>query len=81
MYPFYGKIKGKRFASIVVGQVTGQEGIISRGKVEDYFKSIAGLFELDHRGVISVSARNPKDASQIKDIEKQCENLATKILK
>jgi len=81
MYPLYGKIKGKRFASIVVGQVSGQEGIASRGKVEDYFKSIAGLFELDHRGAISVSARNPNDASQIKDIEKQCENLATKILK
>ena len=81
MYPLYGKIKGKRFASIVVGQVGGQDGVVSRGKVEDYFKAIAGLFELNHVGSLSVTARNPNDASKIKDIEKQCEDLATKILK
>ena len=80
MYPLYGKIKGKRFASVVVGQVGGQEGITSRGKVEDYFKAIAGLFELDHVGSLSVAARDPNDASKITDIEEQCENLATKIL-
>jgi multimeric flavodoxin WrbA len=81
MYPLYGKIKGKRFASVVVGQVTGVDGIASRGKVEDYFKSIAGLFGLDYRGSISVAARDPNDASKITDIGKQCEDLATKILK
>jgi multimeric flavodoxin WrbA len=81
MYPLYGKIKRKRFASVVVGQVTGADGISSRGKVEDYFKSIAGLFELDYRGSLSVAARDPNDASKITDIEKQCEDLATKILK
>jgi len=81
MYPLYGKIKGKRFASVVVGQVTGADGIASRGKVEDYFKSIAGLFGLDYRGSISVAARDPNDASKITDIGKQCEDLAAKILK
>ena len=80
MYPLYGKIKGKRFASVVVGQVGGQEGITSRGKVEDYFKAIAGLFELDHVGSLSVAARDPHDASKITDIAEQFENLATKIL-
>jgi multimeric flavodoxin WrbA len=81
MYPLYGKINGKRFASVVVGQVTGADGVASRGKVEDYFKSIAGLFGLDYRGSISVTARDPNDASKIIDIEKQCEDLATRILK
>jgi hypothetical protein len=81
MYPLYGKINGKRFASVVVGQVTGADGVASRGKVEDYFKSIAGLFGLDHRGSMSVAARDPNDASKIMDIEKQCEDLATRILK
>jgi multimeric flavodoxin WrbA len=81
MYPLYGKINGKRFASVVVGQVTGADGVASRGKVEDYFKSIAGLFGLDYRGSISVASRDPNDASKIKDIEKQCEELATGILK
>jgi len=81
MYPLYGKIKGKRFASVVVGQVGGQEGITSRGKVEDYFRAIAGLFELDHAGSLSVAARDPNDASKITDIAEQFENLATKILK
>jgi multimeric flavodoxin WrbA len=81
MYPLYGKINGKRFASVVVGQVTGADGVASRGKVEDYFKSIAGLFGLDYRGSISVAARDPNDASKITDIEKQCEDLATRILK
>jgi multimeric flavodoxin WrbA len=81
MYPLYGKIKGKRFASIVVGQVTGADGIASRGKVEDYFKSIAGLFELDYKGSLSVAARDPNDASKITEIEKQCEDLAERILK
>ncbi len=81
MYPLYGKIKGKRFASVIVGQVTGADGIASRGKVEDYFKSIASLFGLDYRGSISVAARNPNDASKIADIEKQCEDLATIVLK
>jgi len=81
MYPLYGKIKGKRFASVIVGQVTGADGVASRGKVEDYFKSIASLFGLDYRGSISVAARDPNDASRITDIEKQCEDLATRILK
>jgi multimeric flavodoxin WrbA len=80
MYPLYGKIKGKRFASIVVGQVGGQEGVTSRGKVEDYFKAISGLFELNYVGSLSVTARDPNDVSRIVDIEKQCESLATKIL-
>jgi multimeric flavodoxin WrbA len=81
MYPLYGKIKGKRFASVIVGQVTGTDGVASRGKVEDYLKSIAGLFELDYRGSISVAARDPTDASKITDVEKQCEDFATRILK
>jgi multimeric flavodoxin WrbA len=81
MYPLYGKIKGKGFASIVVGQVGGADGAASRGKVEDYFKSIAGLFGLDYLGSISVAARDPNDASKIPNIEKQCEDLATRILK
>jgi multimeric flavodoxin WrbA len=80
-YPLYGKIKGKRFASVVVGQVPGAEGTASRGKVEDYFKMIAGLFGLDYRGAISVAARDPNDASRVADAEKQCEDLATRILK
>ena len=81
MYPLYGKINGKRLASVVVGQVGGNEGITSRGKVEDYFKVIAGTFGLDYRWSISLTARDPNDASKITDIEKQCEDLATKILK
>jgi multimeric flavodoxin WrbA len=81
MYPLYGKIKGKGFASVVVGQVAGADGIASRGKVEDYFRVIAGMFGLDYRGLISVTARDPNDASGIADIEKQCEDLATRILK
>jgi multimeric flavodoxin WrbA len=81
MYPIYGKINGKRFASVVIGQVPGADGIASRGKVEDYFKSIASLFGLENRGSISITARNPNDASKITDIEKQCEDLVTNILK
>lgn len=80
MYPLYGKINGKRLASVVVGQVGGNEGITSRGKVEDYFKGIAGIFGLDYRYSISITARDPNDASKIADIEKQCEDFATKIL-
>jgi multimeric flavodoxin WrbA len=81
MYPLYGKIKGKKFASVVVGQVTGTDGIASRGKVEDYLKAIAGLFELSNVGSLSVAARDPNDASKITDIEEQCEDLAARILK
>jgi len=81
MYPLYGKIKGKIFASVVVGQATGADGITSRGKVEDYFKSIAGLFGLDYKGSISIVARDPNDASKTSDIGKQCEDLATRILR
>jgi multimeric flavodoxin WrbA len=81
MYPLYGKINGKQLASVVVGQVGGNEGITSRGKVEDYFKIIAGIFGLDYRYSISLAARDPNDASKIADVEKQCEDLATKILK
>ena len=81
MYPLYGKINGKRFASVVVGQVPGADGAASRGKVEDYFKSIASLFGLDNKGSISVAVRDPNDASKIADIGKQCEDLATRMLK
>jgi multimeric flavodoxin WrbA len=81
MYPLYGKIKGKRFASVVVGQTTGAEGIASRGKVEEYFKSIAGLFGLDYKGSISIAARDPNDASKTPRIGNQCEDFARRILK
>jgi len=81
MYPLYGKIKGRKFGSVVVGQVTGADGIASRGKVEDYFKAIASLFGLDYKGSISVAARDPNDACRIPGIQKQCEDLAAKILK
>ena len=81
MYPLYGKIKGKKFASVVVGQVSGTDGIASRGKVEDYLKAIAGLFELNNVGSLSVAARDPNDASKIIDIQGQYEDLAARILK
>jgi multimeric flavodoxin WrbA len=80
-YPLYGKMKGKRLASVVVGQTAGAEGAASRGKVEDYFKLFATTFELDYTGSVSVTAKDPNDASKIPDIEKQCEELTTKILK
>jgi multimeric flavodoxin WrbA len=80
-YPLYGKIKGKRFASVVVGQTSGAEGAASRGKVEDYLKLVASTFELDYAGSLSVAARDPNDASKIPDIEKQCEELTKKILR
>jgi len=79
--PLYGRIKGKRFASIVVGQVLGDEGAASRGKVENYFKIIADTFGLNYTGSLSVAARNPNDASKIPHIEKRCQELITKILK
>jgi multimeric flavodoxin WrbA len=80
-YPLYGRIKGKRFGSIVVGQIPGEEGTKSRGKVEDYFKLVASTFEMDYIGSLSVTARDPNDASRIAGIEKQCEDLVAKILK
>jgi multimeric flavodoxin WrbA len=80
-YPLYGKIKGKKFASVVVGQVTGTDGIASRGKVVDYLKAIADLFELNNVGSLSIAARNPNDASKITNIEEQCQDLATRLLK
>jgi multimeric flavodoxin WrbA len=80
MAPLCDKIKGKRFASVVVGQISGQEGIESRGKVEEYFEVIAGLFELDNVGSLSVVARDPKDASKISGIGEKCEVLAKEIL-
>jgi len=79
--PLYGRIKGKRFASIVVGQVPGEEGAASRGKVENYFKLIADTFGLDFTGSLSVTARDPNDASRILHIEERCQDLATKTLK
>jgi multimeric flavodoxin WrbA len=80
-YPLYGRIKGKRFASVVVGQTLGAQGVASRAKVEDYFKLVASTFEMNYTGSLSVTAKDPNDASKITDIEKQCENLAVKILK
>ncbi|MCJ7422744.1 flavodoxin family protein [Candidatus Bathyarchaeota archaeon] len=80
-YPLYGRIKGKRFVGVIVGQLSGDDGVSSRGKVEDYFKAIAGTHGLDYRGSLSVSARDPNDASKITDVREQCEDLATRILK
>jgi multimeric flavodoxin WrbA len=80
-YPLMGKVKGKRWASVVVGQTPGAEGVASRGKVEDYFKTVASTFEMDYAGSLSVAARDPNDASKIQGIEKQCEELTAKIVK
>jgi len=63
---------------VVVGQVTGTDGIASRGKVEDYLKAIAGLFEMNNVGSLSVTARDPNDASRITGIKEQYDTLSQK---
>jgi multimeric flavodoxin WrbA len=80
MGPLFGKIKGKGFGSVVVGQIPGREGEESRGKVEEYFGVIAALFGMENAGSLSVVAAGPKDASRAPGMRDECEKLASRIL-
>jgi len=80
MGPLFGKIEGKRFGSVVVGQMPGPEGEESRGKVEEYFGVIAAIFGMKNAGSLSVVARDPNDASKAEGMGDECRKLASRIL-
>ena len=80
MSPLFGKIKGKLFGTVVVGQIPGRKGEESRGRVAEYFEVIAELFGMEYVGSLSVVARAPRDASRAPSIQEDCEELADRIL-
>lgn len=73
--PLCDKLKGKGFAAVVAGQLSGVEGINSRKKVIKYLQGLAEILELEFIGFVDVAARNPKDASVKTSVRQKCDEL------
>jgi multimeric flavodoxin WrbA len=72
--PIWPKLEGKP----VVGLAVAEEGI---GRAIDNLRTYASLCGMPWVGQVTALAKNPKQASKDKDLEKRLEKLATKLVK
>lgn len=72
-------LKNKDIYLIVIGQLTGEEGEESRGKVIEYFKGLCEIFGMNFQKAWGVSARNPEDASKLENIIHVCKEISGEI--
>jgi len=71
--PIYNKLKGKRFAFVIVGQLKGEEGEISRKFVIDFLKNVCEIHGMESSGYVFGVGLKPeeiaKDGSMIKELK------------
>jgi len=73
-------LKGKKLGVLVVGQLSGEEGEISKKRVITYFKNLAEIFEMKFIGFVSATAREPGRVSSIEGIGDKCYKLGLKVI-
>jgi len=73
------KLSNKDLYLIVVGQLKGDEGKNSRKKVIDYFRNLCEIFKMTFRNSWDFSAKEAKEISKLKNIEKQCKKIRGEI--
>jgi multimeric flavodoxin WrbA len=73
-------LKGKKFAFVVAGQLTGKDAKTSQGRAADYLKQVANLYGLNLIGSISAEGvKNETDASSNPELIEKCKALGKKI--
>jgi multimeric flavodoxin WrbA len=80
--PVQSDLKGKSFAFILVGQLTGEEAEESQGRAISYLKQIAKLYEMNLIDfVLAKGVKDKGDAKSREDIIKKCRELGEKLSK
>ncbi len=78
--PIYNKLKGKKFSFVIVGQLKGKEGEVSRKFVIDFLKNICeihGMEFVDYVFAIALGLEEiDNDKSAIKQLKELGEDLS-----
>lgn len=78
--PLQNDLKGKKFAFILAGLLTGKDAEKSQGRAISYLKQIAKLWGLNLVGFVSAEGvKERNDAKKRKDIIKNCKELGEKL--
>lgn len=72
-------LKNKDLYLIVIGQLTGKEGQISRKKVIDYVKNLCDIFGMSFRQAWGVSARECRELAKQEGVEELCDRIKREI--
>lgn len=78
--PLCGDLRGKNLAAIVVGQLSGEEGVLSKKATVDYIKNVCKIFDLNFIASLELTARDKSDAKRTILIDKLILNFATKLM-
>ncbi|UCG95524.1 MAG: flavodoxin family protein [archaeon] len=77
--PIYGKLRGKKFAFVIVGQLKGEEGELSRKLVVDFLKDISEIHEMELIDYVFGVALKPEEIADDEKTIKELEELGKKI--
>ncbi len=77
--PLYTKLKGKKFAFVIVGQLKGKDGEVSRKFIIDFLKNISDIHEMNFIGYVYGISVDPDEISKDEQVIKQLKNLGKKI--
>ena len=77
--PIYHKLKGKKFAFVVVGQLKGEEGEASRKFVVDFLKNLCEIHEMEFSGYVFGIALKPEEIAEDENVIKELKELGEKL--
>lgn len=77
--PIYHKLKGKRFAFVIVGQLKGKEGEVSRKFVVDFLKNLCEIHEMEFSGYVYGVALEPDEIVKDENVIKKLKELGEKL--
>ena len=82
IHPYHDEsMKGKKFAFILAGELTGEEAEESQGRAIDYLKQISKLWQMELVNFISAKGvEEVNDAEKREDIIEKCEELTKRFL-
>ena len=78
--PIYHKLKGKRFAFVIVGQLKMEEGKISRFVI-DFLKNLCEIHEMEFSGYVFGIALKPREIAKDENVINQLKELGEKLSK
>jgi multimeric flavodoxin WrbA len=77
--PIYHKLKGKRFAFIIVGQLRGKEGEASRKLIIDFLKNLCEIHEMKFFGYVYGIALASDGIAKDENVIKKLKELGEKL--
>lgn len=73
------RLKGKRIALAIVGQLSGDEGTQSRNRVIEYLRDVADILGMEESGCVEAVGRGTSDVSRDTQALERCRELGARI--